>query len=158
MDIPSIVKHYNENRNRYVKRAAFRLGNDAYAEDAVQECYLRVMVYAKSYNGDNPDKWISIILGNCIEDIRKQELGHSLEEFAEEEADGTECPSYSEQLMRQVYEMIEGKLSSHKEVLLLHFKHEYSAREITNLVPLTYANCHKIISRFRQELQEKLTE
>jgi len=158
MDIPSIVEHYKSNRSKYVKRAAFRLSNEAYAEDAVQECYLRVLRYAASYNGDNPDKWISTILGNCIEDIRKQELGHSLDEFEEEEAEGTQCPSYSEQLMRQVYEMIEEKMPSHRDVLLLHFKHEYSAKDVSNLLPLTYANCHKIISRFRQELQERLSE
>jgi DNA-directed RNA polymerase specialized sigma24 family protein len=154
MDIPSIVKHYTDNRQKLVKRASFRLGNDAYAEDAVQEAYERAIRYRLSFTGNEFDKWLNTILNNCLKDIKYVETGHVLDLFEEEEAEGTQCPSYPNHVMREVHELIATKGPIHQEILNMHFKYEYSPIDISRLTLHSYANCHKVVSRFRQELRE----
>ena len=154
MDIPSIVKHYKDKRPKLVKRAAFRLGNDAYAEDAVQEAYERALRYYISFHGKEFDKWINMILNNCIRDIKSEENGHALDIFEEELAEGTACPHYTDHIMKEVYELIDTKAAMHKDILSLHFRYEYSPVDISRLTSYSYTNCHKVISRFRQELKE----
>jgi RNA polymerase sigma factor (sigma-70 family) len=154
MDVSDIEKHYLANRQKLVKRASFRTGSDNWAEDIVQETYERILKYRKSYDGDNPDKWINTILNNCIRDFKNIENGHTVDEFVEEDSDSIQCPHYSEHIMREVYELIDTKSLLSQEILTLFFKYEYTPADIEKLTTHSYSNCHKIVSRFRQELKE----
>lgn len=154
MEVPAIENHYRLNREKLVKRMAFRAGSDNYAEDIVQEAYERAIRYAVSFNGADMDKWINMILNNCLRDFKNIENGHTTDMFDEEEAQGIDCPHYSMHVMREVYELIETKALVHQEILNLHFKYEYSPIDISRLTEHSYANCHKVIARFRQELRE----
>lgn len=153
MQISEVEKHYRENRKHLVKRAFFRTGSHEAAEDVVQEVYYRILKY-KAFNAENPDKWVSTILGNCIKDWHRQEEGYvAVDEVPEEEAENVKCPHYPAQVMREVYELIETKAVIQQEVLNLHLRYEYSAKDISEITEHSYANCHKIISRFREELR-----
>lgn len=155
MEIPEIEKHYVENRLSALKRMMFRSGGSIHdAEDIVQEAYTRVLKYHKSVEPANFDKYFNTILNNCLRDFRNAENGHTADMFDEEQTEGVNCPLYSEHVMQQVYELIDTKALVHQEVLNLHFKYEYNAKDISNQTEHSYANCHKIISRFRKELKD----
>ena len=154
MDIPTIVEHYNKNRDKYVKRMAFRLGNDAYAEDIVQDAYEKILKYRNSFSGDDFDKWVNTILNNCLKSFKNIENGHTEDEFDEEQSEGYGCPHYSDHVMKEVYELIDTKSESQKEILTLHIRHEYTPIDISRVTSHNYSNCHKTIIRFRQELKE----
>jgi len=154
MKVSSIQEHYEKNRQRLVKRMSFRAGSPENGEDIVQEAYARALKYRLSYNGDMFDKWFSTILSNCLRDFKNAEMGHSAEMFDEGDAEGTQCPSYPNHVMREVFELIDTKSLVQQEVLNLHFKQDYSAMDISKITDHSYANCHQVIHRFRQELKE----
>ena len=154
MDIPTIVEHYIKNREKYVKRMAFRLGNDSYAEDIVQEAYERLLKYKNSFSGDDFDKWTNTILNNCLKHFKNVEKGHTEDVFDEEQSEGYSCTHYSDRVMKEVFELINTRSDNQQEILNLHFKHEYSPIDISRVTDHNYSNCHKVITRFRQELKE----
>lgn len=154
MLIPEIEKHYIENRARYVKRLMFRAGTHEAAEDIIQEAYYRALKYAKSCLPDQFDRWFSTIVNNCLREYKNQEQGHSVDEFVEDEADGLQCPHYSNHIMKEVYELISTKSVTQQDVLNLYFQYEYSPKDISAITDYTYSKCHQIILRFRNELKE----
>ena len=154
MEVYDIEKHYIANRKKYLKTFTFRSGSEHAAEDIVQEAYERVLRYRHSCSINDADKWIRTILNNCLKEYKNIENGHTNDVFDEEEAEGTACPHYSEQVMREVNDLIDTKAIIQKEILGLYFRHEYSAADISRITLHSYANCHKVISRFRQELRD----
>ncbi len=154
MLVSDIEKHYVENRARYVKRLTFRAGSPEDAEDIIQEAYYRALKYAKSCVPDQFDRWFSTIINNCLRELKNQNTGHSADEFNEDEADGLQCPHYSNHVMREIYELIDTKSLVQQEVLNLYFKNEFTAVDISRITSYTYAQCHQIIQRFRKELKE----
>jgi RNA polymerase sigma factor (sigma-70 family) len=154
MEVSDIEKHYVENRSKLVKKMAFRAGTPEAAEDIVQEAYYRAWKYYASFRqGENFNKWFSIILNNCLREYKNTENGHSASEFEEEEVEGTEPTHYNEHIMRDIYALIDTKSLVQQEVLTLFFKQEYSPIDISRITDYTYANCHQIIQRFRNELK-----
>lgn len=158
MWFPLIEKHYKDNRQQLMKRMTFRAGTPEGAEDIIQEAYYRALKYQNSFNGVHFGKWFSTILNNCLKEYKNLENGYSLEEFDEELAEGLSCRSYPEHVMREVFELIETKSEVQKEVLGLFFKQEYSAMDISRITDYSYAQCHQIIQRFRNELKELYKE
>lgn len=154
MLVSDIEKHFIENRARYVKRLTFRAGSPEDAEDIIQEAYYRALKYAKSCVPDRYDQWFSTIINNCLRELKNQNLGHSAEEFLEEEADGSQCPHYTNHVMREIYELIETKSVVQQEILNLYFKYDFSAIDISKITQYTYSQCHQVILRFRNELKE----
>ena len=149
-----ITKHFNESRTKTLKKLSFQVGTPEGAEDVLQEAYYRALRYFSSFDGRNFDFWFNRIVRSCMIDFKHQEMGHTNDEFDEEEAEGTNCPSYPSHVMRQVYELIDTKSEVQIEVLTMYFKHEYSAKDIASITEHSYAQCHKIISRFREELRQ----
>lgn len=155
MQILDIKNHYLKNRDKLVKRARFRLGNDDFwAEDVVQETYERAIRYKASCDANNFDQWLNTILNNCIKDYRNIENGYMPEYEGDEETDSFSCPHYTDQVMKEIKELIDTKAQVQQEILNLYFKYEYSPADIARLTDHSYANCHKIVYRFRQELRE----
>lgn len=157
--ISTIENHYKENRSKLVKKLTFRAGTEEAAEDIVQEAYYRALRYQASFNrGENFNKWFSTILNNCLKEYKNVENGHSASEFEEEEAEGISCTSYPNHVIRDIFTLINTKSAVQKEVLFLYFKYEYPAIDISRITNYSYANCHQIIQRFRNELRELFQE
>lgn len=154
MQVSTIEKHFKENREKLVKRMTFRCGVREDAEDIVQEAYYRALRYIRSCQDDNFEKWLSTILNNCLREQKNIQMGHSADVFEEEEAEGTQCPHYSDHIMREVFKLIDTKSDVQREVLNLYFRQEYSAIDISRLTNYSYAQCHQIILRFRNELKQ----
>lgn len=159
MQVSDIEIHYRENRGKLVKKLIFRAGSEEAAEDIVQEAYYRALKYFGSFNQtENFNKWFSTILNNSLREYKNVEKGHTNDEFEEEEAEGTPCPSYPNHIIRDIFKLIETKSNVQKEVLSLHFKQEYSPIDISRITDYSYANCHQIIQRFRNELKQLFQE
>lgn len=159
MQISDVEEHYRENRNKLVKKLTFRAGTEEAAEDIIQEAYYRALKYFSSFNqNENFNKWFSTILNNSLREYKNVEKGHINEIFEEEEAEGTSCTSYPNHVMRDIFKLIEAKSNVQKEILLLHFKQEYSPIDISRITDYSYANCHQVIQRFRNELKELFKE
>jgi RNA polymerase sigma-70 factor (ECF subfamily) len=125
-----------------------------YAEDVVQEAYCRALKYSKSYKPEfSLEKWISQILNNALREHKNTEKGFSTVTFEEDDQEGVGCTGMSERTMDEVYRIISTKALVQKEVLTYHFQQGYTAKEVSELTDYTYANCHQIILRFRQELK-----
>lgn len=151
---PAIEEHYIKNRQRLLKKLTFRAGSPEAGEDVLQEAYLRAIKYWRSYNGEGIDRWFSTIVNNALREYKNAEKGHILDEFDEEEADGTACTIYSDQVVAQIYDRIYRKSPDQREVLILYFQYEYSAKDISEITDFSYAKAHQIIQRFRNELKE----
>jgi RNA polymerase sigma factor (sigma-70 family) len=154
MELSAIENHFNQNRARYVKKFTFKTGTVEDAEDIVQEAYCRLLKYHHSFHGKEFDRWFNMILNNCFYDLKNNQAGNYAEVFDEEAVEGTSCPHYSDQVMREVYELISTKSLVQQEILGLYFEHEYSAVDISRCTEHSYANAHQVIRRFRQELKE----
>jgi RNA polymerase sigma factor (sigma-70 family) len=148
-----VVKHFHESRSRTLKKLTFQLGTPEAAEDVLQDAYYRALKYFKSYDGRNFDFWFNRIVRSCMIDYKNAEAGYSPEE-ADPEEQLVECPSYPNHVMREVFELIDTKSVVQMEVLNLYYRCEYSTKDISQITEYSYAQCHKIISRFREELRE----
>ncbi len=153
MNLQQIEQHFLANRQRYVKKYTFKAGTPEDAEDIVQEAYCRLLKYHSSFHGKEFDKWFNTILNNCFFDLKNEQAGHAADLFDEEEAEGVQCPHYSDHVMREVYELIGTKSLVQQEILMLHFQQEYTPIDISRCTEHSYANCHQVIRRFREELK-----
>lgn len=166
MQVSLIENHYRENRYKLVKKLSYRAGTEEAAEDIVQEAYYRALKYVGSFReGTTPEltktafsKWFSTIIHNCLKEYKNVESGHSASEFEEEENAGTSCPHYPNHILRDVYTLIKTKSFVQQEILNLYFRQEYSAIDISRITEYSYANCHQIIQRFRNELKDLYKE
>lgn len=150
-----IEEHYKGNRNRFIKRITSRCGGEWAAADVVQESYYRALKYFSSYKEEfSLDAWFSRILTNTMKEHKNQERGFSHTTYEEDEQEGTPCNRFSEQLVKEIYELIDTKSLVAKEVLSYHFQQGYSAKEVSEITEHSYSNCHQIINRFKSELRE----
>ncbi len=153
MYIPIIEQHFIENRRKLIKKMGFRAGTPEDAEDVVQEAYARAIKYQKSFDGTNLDRWFHTILNNVLREFKNTQKGYATVEYEEEEDQAVEY-IYPTRVMAEIYEMIDKRPVVQKEILTLFFTQEYSAKDISALLPYSYAQIHQVIQRFRNELKE----
>lgn len=156
MSYEIIEKYYVESREKLVKRFTYRAGSTEGAEDVVQEAFSRALKYVKSFNGEI-ERWMSMILNNSLRAYKNEEKGYTPIDYEEEEG---EVPPehYPRHVMREVYQLIQTKSLDQIEVLMYYFQQEYSAKDISEITDHSYAKCHQIIQRFRNELKELYRE
>lgn len=131
-----------------------RAGTEWDAEDIVQEAYARAIKYLNTFDGTNFDRWFGRILNNALRDFKREEGGFVTHSFEEEESDGIPCSQYNDEIVSEINELIQTKSVIQIEVLSLFFQQGYSATDIQKITEHSYAKCHQIIQRFRNELKE----
>lgn len=154
MLIPLIEKHYRENRQRLVKRMSFRAGSVEDGEDVIQEAYLRALKYHKSFNGDNFERWFNTILLNTLREHKNAMKGYVVAEYDENEEEIAPCYLVPRRIMGEVFRTIKERPPVQQEILMLFFEQEYTARDISRILPYSYSQIHQTIQRFRNELKE----
>ena len=152
-----IAKHFLFNRCTLVKRVKYRTnGNEADAEDVVQEAYCRALKYKDSFEmGMNFGHWFSRIVANAYKDWKREQYNHSLnEEFDENEVEPTEDSSVQDNLINRISQEIELLEDvEHKSILRLHFVYGFKLRELAQISPLKYREIVYIITKFKEQLK-----
>lgn len=151
-----IEQHYLNNYRRLMKTFTFRAGTEWDAEDVIQEAYARALKYYKSFTGkpEEFNKWFYTIINNTLKEYKNIEKGVAAESFEEEEADGIPCSYVHDRIMGEVYALIDTKSVVQIEVLTLHFKQGFSAKDISYITDVSYSAARQIILRFRNELKD----
>lgn len=152
-NIPLIESYYREHRQRLVKRLTFRSGTVEDAEDIVQESFARALKYCHRVEIGDVHRWFSLITTNALRDHMRNATGLSYVDEENTTEETVECRGYPERIMYEIREIIDTKADSQQEILTLHIFEEYSAKEISEITPYSYAQVHKTISRFREELR-----
>jgi RNA polymerase sigma factor (sigma-70 family) len=148
-----IEEHYHKNRRLLVKRMSFRAGDSA--EDIVQEAYARALRYYGSFKQDKLfDAWFRLILNNAFKEHMNNEKGFAAVEFEEDNQEGVVCNQFSARVVAEIYDLIATKSVVQIEVLTYHLQQGYTAKEVSEITEFSYAACHQIILRFKQELRE----
>ena len=156
MIIPTIEKHYKDNRDTIVKKIAFRMGSREAAEDVVQEAYYRALRYSDSYINTRPfNNWFSVILRNCVAEYKNTENGHPKQQEDDEDKEEAVAPvSEYKDYYNEILELIETKSLVQIEVLNYFFINHYSVYDIYLITDYKYKKIHQIVQRFRNELKE----
>lgn len=149
-----IEQHYKEHRQRVLKWLKQKCGDEASAEDVLQESYYRALRYHASCRPEEIGQWISRIQLRCLIDFLNEQKGYFTEQIDEENGGHVECPMFTDQIKREIAELIATKSVAQKEILTLYFEMEYAAKDVAAITEYSYAQCHKTIQRFKQELGE----
>lgn len=155
MNVNTIFEtHFQEQRPKIVKRLTFRAGTPEAAEDIVQEAYYRALRYFNSYNGQDFNAWFARIVFRCFVEHKNNEKGYSTDDPENDVEEAAPCTIDYRAVLGEVFDLINTKSEVQIEVLTYYFKYEYTAIDISRITPYSYAQCHKIISRFREELRQ----
>lgn len=153
-----LERYYRDERENLLRRLNFGAGTPENAEDVLQEAFVRALTYWDTFDPENKElgAWFSTILKNSLRDFKRDEWLFGMgEEFDEELYDPQEMPITEDELVRQIYDMVEEKADSQKEVLLLFFEKHYGLKDIHNITGQSYHTVHSIVRRFKKEVQDK---
>lgn len=155
MHLQEIEDYYRANRATMVKRMGWRCGVPELGEDIVHTAFERAIRYRRNCRDGFLPQWFSMLLNNALRDHQNAEKGYSpMGDDVEDVGETNSCPHYPTHIMREIFELIDTKSVVQIEVLSLHFREEYSAKDISAITNYSYAQCHQIIQRFRNELKE----
>lgn len=153
-----IERFYIERREDLLRRLTYGAGTPENAEDILQEAFVRALTYWDTFDPEHKElgAWFSTILKNSLRDFKRDEWLFGMgEEFDEELYDPQEMPIAETELVRQIYEMVEEKIDSQREVLLLYFDKHYGLKDIHNITGQKLESVRKIVHRFKKEVKEK---
>lgn len=154
MEVSLIEAHYRENFGKLVKKMRFRMGTQEAGEDVVQSAYERAIRYRASCDPERFGQWFSMLLLNSLRDYKNMEKGYTSLDDLDQEEEVIDCSSYPDHVTREIYDLIETKSLDQIDVLKLHFRYGYSSVDISKQTEFSYAKCHQIIQRFRNEIKE----
>lgn len=150
---PLIETYYKEHYSRIIKRLSFRAGTIWDAEDVAQEAFTRALKYGpKTVIGDM-HRWFSLIITNALRDHMNASSGYSYVEEESVEEESVDCTGFPKRIMFEIYELIGTKSERQMDILNMHIFEEYCAKDISEITNYSYAQVHKTISRFREELR-----
>ncbi len=129
------------------------LGNEADAQDAVQDTFCRYLERAGNFTDKEHEKaWLIKVAQNRCRDMRRFRLRHPQVDIAEITA-GYEDPEYSEVLT----ELISLPLTI-KSVVYLHYIEGYKVAEISKLLGISVNAVKKRLQKGREMLRLKMGE
>ena len=150
----NIENHYNQHSRRLIKSMTYRCGTEWAAQDIVQEAYARALKYNTNLEGKDLNLWFSMLMHNVYKDFLREENKHPQTTFDEELSEGVDCPQYSSEIMKEVYDLIATKSLVYIEILTLYFSKGYTAVEICQATAHSHSQCKQVLARFKQELKE----
>lgn len=129
------------------------LGNEADAQDAVQDTFCRYLGYAGKFRDEEHEKaWLIKVAQNRCRDMRRFRLRHPQAELSEVSA-SYENPEYSEVLA----ELIALPMSV-KAAVYLHYIEGYKTTEVSEILGISANAVKKRLQRGREMLRIRLEE
>lgn len=140
---------------------AFRItGNQADAEDALQEAFTKAFRKIGSFKGDSTiGAWLKrIVVNQCLSDLRKKKIMfESMEDdMARHQPDENDISIADEVSMEKVMNAIETLPDGARVVFTLKAIEEYKFKEIAEMLNQTETNCKVQYHRSKKLLSHKL--
>ncbi len=143
--------------------ARWLAGNDADAQDVVQEAYLRAFKFLDGFRGGDSRGWLLRIVRNAFYDWlkrnRREETGAAFEEELLHATDASATPDIS-LLEKADYELLHKAIAElpveFREVLVLRELEGLSYREIANVADLPLGTVMSRLARAREHLRVTL--
>lgn len=151
--LQAIETHYKKNRKDFLSKVNRSLGD--YAEDAVQETYLRALnAVSKGYEIQNIEAWMRRILFTVTSDYRRFSNGGSLS-LEITEGDVVDEHQYPAAVRNQIISDV-SKIQNpvEREVLTLNLVYGYDRREISEIVDLSPRTVEFWLGKFKNRIKE----
>lgn len=140
--------------------------DDHWAEDVMQEAFLKAFTKISSYKGEVAfGAWLKrIVVNHSLDSFKKinKEAAGSLEEVlykVEDEGNTEEAKiDFQQMKVQQVMQAINSLKESYRLILTLQYIEGYDQEEITEILNITPGNCRTTLSRARESLLNKLRE
>ncbi len=150
MTIEEAVKQYSPMLYRI---CVVMLGNEADAQDAVQDTFCRYLGHAGKFRDEEHEKaWLIKVAQNRCRDMRRFHLRHPQAELSEVSA-SCENPEYSEVLAELVALPMPVKAA-----VYLHYIEGYKTTEVSEMLGISVNAVKKRLQRGREMLRLKLEE
>lgn len=150
MTIEEIVRTYS---NMLYRICIVMLGNDADAQDAVQDTFCRYLEQNKEFTDKEHEKaWLITVATNCCRDMQRFRLRHPKVNLDKVTA-SYDAPDYNEVLVELI------KLpSSIKSAVYLHYIEGYKLAEVSEMLGISPNAVKKRLQRGRELLKLRLKE
>lgn len=149
---------YKDERENLLRRLNYGAGSPSNAEDVLQEAFVRALIYWDTFDPERKElgAWFNTIMRNALRDFKREEWLFGMgEEFDEEQYDPQEMPVNESELVKKIYEMVDGKIDDHQEILLLYFEKHYSPKDIANITNFKVKTIKQVVWRFKNEVLER---
>lgn len=164
-DVQSFETIYEENKDKLYRYAYSILGDEASAEDAVQDAFVSLAQnFEKTYSMECNQirSYLIIIVRNAsfkIYNRRKKETPTE-DVYADGEPTGGELhiAAESKELRKALLGMIQGLDPKYADVIMLRYYHGLSEKDIAESLGLSVENVKVRLFRGRNKLKEKLRE
>lgn len=159
-------KLYIHHRLALRKVALSILGNDADAEDAVQEGLLRAYEHLETFRGESAFKtWLVKVVANAARQLRRQKSRQPviMDDFmACCPTTGTQKPLdklVQDELLEQVNRLLQQQASWKQEIVRLRFQEDQTYHEIAQRIGgVTKESARFTIYQLRKDFQDDLTQ
>lgn len=153
-----LTTHFEENYDRLVKRASFRVGGMTNAEDVVQEAFTRALQYSASFEYSNREltAWFNTILNNAASDL-KSELRREGMSVASETPE-LEKVVLDHEILALVDQDMKEMGSAEEMVLKLYLVLDYTAKEVAAVTRYTPTHVRTRVNLFVHRMREKYDE
>jgi RNA polymerase sigma-70 factor, ECF subfamily len=149
--------------------ARYLLRNDADADDAVQECYLRALRYFDGFNGTAIKPWLMAILRNvCHAEFARRSGGVSVSVEADVAEDAPllwqeEAPTAETKMLRRdnaetIRRLVAALPQPFRETLVLRDVNDLSYREIAEVTGVPIGTVMSRLGRARSRLRQAWIE
>jgi RNA polymerase sigma-70 factor (ECF subfamily) len=152
----SIMPHMNAAYNL----ARWLAGNDADAQDVVQEAYLRAFKFLSGFRGGDSRSWLLRIVRNAFYDWLKRNRRDNADTLFDEELHGTEASTgIPDSLLVQkadqamMREAIEDLPCEFREILVLRELEGCSYKEIADIAEVPLGTVMSRLARAREQLK-----
>ena len=159
LSLEAITDHYNEHFDKMCKRFSPRDGGIMDGEDIAQEGYARAIKYRASFDHARHkiDAWILCIHYNCAKDHRRnaQAVTHPEPEDYTETA---EDMHYRKAKAKEAIAIMQSYPSPKRDILELWYHRDYSPKDISNVLDVTYNVARGTINNFIDNMKQELGE
>ncbi len=152
---------YNEYRHRMKYIAIKMLGNEADAEDALQDSFeklIKVLPNIREPISDDTAAFLTVIVKNTCKDLLRR--NHTFCPLELEKVDPKHAAIHVDMMadinVRAVWEAIERLPSKYHEALLLKYYFELPNKSIASLLGISLQGVYKRLDRAKVQLQEEL--
>ncbi len=150
---------------RFLPLARRLAGDNALAEDALQESWSRILTQVCRYRGAAPAcGWVGKIVANCAHDVRVGSRGDRLRQDAhlsDNLVAGTSSPEsqvLEREMLALLQSIVEALPATYREVYILRYRQECSERETARHLGISPTAVSSRLNRAVKLIQERLAQ